>query len=73
MGISSKQSTQNFPKNEHFLPLIRTHTEEHVRTFLTPDTHTFGEEEFVYFHNTAWSIMVSIVVEKVKQRKNFYK
>ena len=53
MGISSKQSTQNFPKNEHFLPLIRTHTEEHVRTFLTPDTHTFGEEEFVYFHNTA--------------------
>ena len=32
---------------------MRTRTEEQVRTFLTPDMHTFGEEGFVYFHNTA--------------------
>ena len=25
-GVSRKQSTPNFPKNEHFLPLIRTRT-----------------------------------------------
>ena len=26
MGVARKQSTLNFPKNEHFLPLIRTRT-----------------------------------------------
>ena len=51
--LQEKKSTQNFSKNEHFLPLMRTRTEEQVRTFLTPDMHRFGEEGFVYFHNTA--------------------
>ena len=32
--ISRKQSTPNFPKNEHFLP---------------PDTHIRGKEMFVFF------------------------
>ena len=35
MGVSRKQSTPNFPKNEHFLP---------------PDTHTYVDENMDIFN-----------------------
>ena len=36
-GVSKKQSTQNFPKNEHFLPPVtHTHVVTHTREMFKP-------------------------------------
>ena len=36
-GVSRKQSTQNFPKNEHFLPPVRhTRVVTHTREMFKP-------------------------------------